>query len=816
MNKHLGLGRYGYGGLFMVTLATLMYEILLTRIFSVTMWYHFAFMAISIALFGMTVGAIVVYMFPRYFVQDRVKYHLALSSFLFSSFIVVSFLIHIAIPFGVFGSWLGIFFMTFTYVVISIPFIFSGICIALALTKFPKQVSRLYAADLAGAAIGTVALVYVLKITDGPTAVIFVASLASVGALLFALEEKRKEIIQVASSAAIVLLVFAGGHTILVNNGTPLVQLGWVKGKLEAPALYEKWNSFSRVRIIGNPDVATAPSGSTISATYDFNKKIPQLFLHIDANAGTVLTKFDGNVEDVEYLKYDLSNLVHYIRPNSDVLVIGTGGGRDILSALVFDQKSVVGVEINNDILEALNGTFGDFTGNLDQNPKVRFVNDEARSYVTRYESTFDIIQASMIDTWAATAAGAFVLSESSLYTVEAWREFFEHLSPSGVLTFTRWYFQDTPGEMYRLTSLASASLKELGIENPRDHIMIVRRMLRREGFDSPDGVGTILISKKPFSEKDVDTIEEVAGRLRFDIMLSPKVSLDQTFTILASAQDSSIFLKDFPINIAPPTDDNPFFFQMLRIGDVWNRELWNQGRVSFNMKAIVILGALLLIVIGLTLLCIIIPLVLKTKKGVLKGSLPLFLFFGSIGFGFMLVEISQMQRLIIFLGHPTYSLSVVLFSLLLSAGIGSYLTERVNGEGLISSALMRLFLLLSVLMLFGVVTPSLMVMFAGSSTMVRILVAVAILFPLGLFMGMAFPLGMKLAARKSASLTPWLWGINGATSVVASVLAISISLSAGISVTFWIGFLFYISAVGWFLIMNRQYMLKNQIHLLN
>jgi hypothetical protein len=439
-----------YLGLFMITLATLMYEILLTRIFSVTMWYHFAFMAISVAMFGMTVGAILVYLLPHRFTLERAKYHLTLGSLLFAVSIVLSFLAHLKIPHVKDASIVGQWPLVLTYVVISIPFIFSGICVCLALTKFPGQVSKLYAADLAGAAIGCILLVYVLRITDGPTAVIAVALLAGLGGALFAVEEGHHMLLRVALVFTILLAFFVVVNTIQIEKQRPLIRLRWVKGKLESRPLYEKWNSFSRITVWGNPHKPEAPFGWGISPVYDADRKFKQLHMMIDASAYTPLPAFQGDFDDVDYLRYDVTNLVHYLRPGSKVFVAGSGGGRDILSALAFEQKSVVAVEINEDIIEAVNQRFGDFTGHLDQNPRITFVNDEARTYVARHKDKFDIIQVSLIDTWAATASGAFVLTENSLYTVEAWKIFLEHLNTKGILTFTRWYLKHRPGEMYR------------------------------------------------------------------------------------------------------------------------------------------------------------------------------------------------------------------------------------------------------------------------------------------------------------------------------------------------------------------------------
>ncbi|MFH1940993.1 MAG: hypothetical protein ABIL68_02720 [bacterium] len=788
MNAEVIAKKRTYAGLFMVVMASLMFEILLTRIFSVTMWYHFAFMAISIALFGMTVGAILVYLFPNFFTQDRAKVHLALSALFFGVSIVISFLTHLSIPFIRDGSIAGLYSIVLTYTVISFPFVFSGICVCIALTKFPRQVSKLYATDLAGAAVGCILLLYVLRFTDGPTAVIVVALLASIGSVLFAIDAGYKKLVRIAVISSFLLGFFTAVQTIFVYKQFPLLRLIWVRGYFEDRPLYEHWNSFSRVRVWGNPNESRKPFGWGISSTFPLDKKVRELDMNIDAFAYTPITAFDGNLSDLEHLKYDVTNMAHYIRPDSRVLVIGVGGGRDILSALAFEQESVVGLEINHDIIKIVNQRFGDFTGHLDRVPNVTFIADEARSWVARQQDKFDIIQSSLIDTYAATAAGAFVLTENALYTVEAWQIFLEHLTSDGVLTFSRWYWE-RPSEIYRLTSLACASLMRLGVENPRNHIVIVRQM-RNDDI----GVATMLVSNKPFTDGDLDTIDAVNGKMKFDLLLNPRFSLDSTFAAIASGENLESFTAKFPTNISAPTDNNPFFFLTLRLRDVFKREMWKQEALKgyINTKPIVILGVLLIIMAGLTFLCIVVPLLL-TKKSMPRGSLPLVLFFACIGFGFMLVEISQMQRLIIFLGHPTYGLSVVLFALLLSSGIGSYSTRRIDNFGLTGSANGRLFLLLCVLAVFGSLTPYAMGEFQGSTTALRILVAVGMLFPIGLFMGMAFPIGMKMASKTSATLTPWLWGINGATSVFASVVAVIIAMSATISTSFWTGFACYV-----------------------
>jgi hypothetical protein len=785
-----------YLGLFLIALSTLMYEILLTRIFSVSMWYHFAFLAISVAMFGMTVGSIVVYLFPRTFAIDRAQYHLALSALLFAITIVFSFLTHLTIPFLTVRSIVALYGIALTYAVLSVPFFFSGICVCLALTKFPTHIGRLYAADLAGAATGCILFIYTLELTDGPTAAIVVALLACLGSLGFARNGSFTRLRRTAIVCAAVLGVFALCSTILARHQLAPLRLLWVKGSLEPRGLYTKWNSFSRVRIDGNIDGPEQPFGWGLSPNYPQDRRIRQLMLTIDANAGTVLTNYSGNLRDVDYLRYDISNVVHYLRPNSRVLVVGVGGGRDVLSAMVFNQRSVMGVEINRNILAAVNGHFGDFTGHLDHIPNVTFVEDEGRSYIARMRTPMDIIQVSLIDTWAATAAGAFVLTENSLYTVEAWKLFLTQISDRGVLSFSRWYFPVQPGEVYRLTALAVASLKEAGINEPRRHIILVRALRRPMNVGEPYGVGTILVSKTPFTSQDIETVNATCTAMGFELMLAPNSSLDPILERIGAGKDLDTLYREYPLNISPPTDNSPFFFHMLRLRDILRFDLYTRGGVDFNLKAVVVLVALLVIMFMLSLLCIFVPLLLSTERGVLRDSGTLIVFFMAIGLGFMLIEMSQMQRLIVFLGHPTYGLSVVLFALLLSSGLGSVTTPQLNDAGGRRSARARLALLVGILFVFGFSTPVMYEQLQGATTSVRILVAVAILFPIGFFMGMAFPMGMGLTSKRSPALGPWLWGINGAMSVLASVLGVVIALVTGITSSFWTGVACYVVAM--------------------
>jgi predicted membrane-bound spermidine synthase len=771
----------------MVSFSTLMYEVLLTRIFSVTMWYHFAFVAVSVALFGMTVGALLVYLLPERFPDEKAKERLSLFALLFGVAMVVSFLTQLSIPFNPEWTVLGVYSVGLTYLVISVPFIFSGVCVCLALTKFSRQVSKLYAADLVGAALGTIALLRLLDVLDGPSAVIAIASLCCVAAVLFAYDAGTRGTMWLAVGAAVLLLGFTIDNANAYRDQEPILRLTWAKGERDEPGLYEKWNSFSRIKIGGNPDLLTRPNWGGMSTTLPPDFQSRELGMTIDAAAGTALTYYDGDPRTIEDLKYQVVNLAHYIRSNADVLVVGVGGGSDVLSALAFNQHSVTGVEINQQILDAINKVYGDFTGHLDRDPRVRFVNDEARSYIARSKEKFDIIQISFIDTWAATAAGAYALSENSLYTVEAWQTFLDHLTPDGVLTVSRWYVPDQPLEAYRLTALAAKVLRDRGVDDPRQHVFLAK------GPFAPTSVGTIIVSPQPLSQEEVATLKRVAQQMKFEVVLAPDHASDPTFNAILEAKDPAAFAATYPFDISPPTDDRPFFFQMVRLQDIFNSVPASDDYVA---KPTRVLFSLSIAVLSLTFLSIVLPLTLTTKKEALKGMLPFFVFFSGIGLGFLLIEVSQLQRLIIFLGHPSYALSVVLFSLLLSSGIGSLATQRLGNPHPRRSTLWPFVPLVALLVAFALVTPHVIDRFDSATTPVRIAAATAMLVPIGFLMGMPFPIGMKMASLHPNAPMAFLWGINGAMSVCASVLAVLIALSWGISLAFWAGCVSYAVAL--------------------
>jgi len=795
MVMELRAGKYTYSGTFLVSLGLLMFEILLTRIYNVTTMYHFTFVAISLAMFGITVGSLIVYLVPSYFTVERTKYHLSLTGLLMAGSMVLSLVTFLSIPMIPDISFQAAYSMFLTYLVLSVPFILGGMCICLALTRFPAQVGRIYAADLAGAAGGCLLSIYFLQVTDGPSAIVIAAFLACVGALMFAADGLPERFAKVVAVCTL-LIGFAGiGNGILAVMQIPVLKVTWLMGELDPQGLYEKWNSFSRIKVIGNPDAPSVIQSMGLSPVYPRNQQLRRLLVRIDYTSGTDLLNFRGDLKEFEFLKWDVGNLAHHIRPGGKVLAIGVGGGIDALSALVFGQKKVVGVDMNGNILDVVNRDFRDFTGRMDRIPGVSFVHDEARSYIARQDESFDIIQGRAIERPEATLGGAFVLSENVLYTVEAWKTMLERLTPQGVLTFMRYHEKSMPYHLLRMVSLATTALAETGVTDPRKHIIIARLPFVPGVSTGSDAspMASILVCKSPFSDQDAATVSQLCKKMGFEPVLTPHFAVDPSFEKLATIEGAKKAADFFPsLDVSAPTDDKPFFYNLLKFEHVFKPESWRPDRVEAGLKGLFALAALLATVTVLTVLCVVVPLLVKGRGAHMKGSLPFFVFFAAIGLGFMLIEISQVQRLGIFLGHPTYSLSVVLFSLLLSCGAGSYLTEMRALAGGGRSVIVPMIVLLLVLALFAVVSPPLMANFRHASNLERMCLTAGMLACIGLFMGMAVPLGIRLASAVTPGLTVWFWGMNGAMSVCGSVLAYAVCLFWGISAALWTGIACY------------------------
>ena len=784
-----------YFSIFLLSLAGLALENSLTRVFSITMWYHYAFMAISVAMLGMSSGAVKVYVADMASkTESEIDALVAKYSRFFSFSVIFSLLNLLSIPFVPRQTGVGYFTTALIYAIAAIPFYFEGVAVSLILaTKYIKQANKLYAADLAGAAAGSLAFFCLLSVTDAVSAIFLVASTGFLSA--FALSKKHSDL-----TLAICIIVFS-----LFNHAGHFFKIEWTKvdeGVLEASVErnieWEKWTPFSRITV--------APLDSNFGFGWGISMKmmmerhpeyrVEQKNLKIDSAAATIITKNTMQLRDLVHLRYDITNFAHYLFPNSKVGIIGVGGGRDVLSALHFGQREVWGIEINGRILEALTKVYSNYTYNISALPNVHLIEDEARNFFEKNDMQFDLIQASLIDSWAATASGAFVLTENTLYTVEAWKTFFSRLSDNGAITMSRWYYPKRPGELLRLVNLAYKTLLEAGISDPTRHIILVAMdyIPSDQPIERHFGSGTIIVSKKPFRDETVKNAQELAELYGFEMLIAAGKEKDSIFKDIITPGKRETFMATYPLDLTPPTDDNPFFFNMLKPSSIFKGEnIESEGVLSTNLMAIHNLLWLIAIVTVLSLALIIFPLISKMKTGIAHAFFNRYsLYFTALGIGFMLIEISLIQKFAVFLGHPTYSITVVLFTMLLFSGIGSFtskrLREKIGVKGLFA-------LLVFVVATVGSANMFILPYLNSWAIVPRIIYSFITMALAGFFMGMPFPTGLSLINRKFENYAPWFWGINGAASVVSSVTATAISIFYGISTTFFTGLVCYCAA---------------------
>lgn len=775
-------GRTALAGIAATSAALLMTELALTRIFSVTMFYHFAFLAISIALFGLSASGVFVYVTRGKLAAEQTRELLCVGALLHAAATLIALACLVRIRVELNYSPGNLARMVAIYVLAALPFFTGGAVISLAFSRMTGRINVLYAADLLGAAIGCLALVPLLNQFGAPGVVISAAALSATAAVCFAPVRSRRRI----ADMAILLLVVPGA---LQFAGLGPFDVVYTKGYEAELPLFSKWNSFSRIGVYdrAHHDWSLSPKFT--------GARPPSLFMDIDASASTPILKGSGNIADAAYLRYELTAIAYHLaeRPGGfTALVIGPGGGRDLLSALLFGARRVEGVEINPIIVrDVMLGRFREYSGSIYANPRVSMHIEDGRSFVRRSPDRFDVIQASLVDTWAATAAGAYTLTENSLYTTEAFGEYLDRLTPDGVLTITRWV-----ADGLRLVSLAQEACAQRGLYTAQ-HLAIVQY----------DNAATFILKKSPFSEDEVRRLQRVAADLGFALLYAPGVAAApvsdapaetrRTGTSVADyrdlilATDRERFLAAYPLDVRATTDDRPFFFHTTRLG--------NQLRVAFGRSMLFGSGlspllTLFAISAVLVLLFIIGPLLLRGGRPG-PGWGGWLAYFGALGAGFMLLEVAVLQRLVLLLGHPVYSLTVTLFSLLLGTSLGSLISRRIPIERVRRITVQALMAAALVATLAALALARLVDFAIPWPLAARIVVAAAILIPFGVLLGIGLPGGMRLLDKVRPEIVAWGWGMNGAFSVVGATLAVFIAMNWGFSVTLLIGALTYLLA---------------------
>ena len=786
-----------YAGVFLVTSSTLMLQLIETRILSVISWYHLAFFAISMAMFGLTAGSVWLYLKRERYTQKTMSYDLAYFTAAFAVTTVLSLGMQLVLTLTLTFSITGIIVWVLLALFMAVPYFFSGITISLALTRSPFPIGRVYGVDLFGAAVGCLGVLLLLNLTDGPSEVIWVGAIAAAGAWFFAgsgiggVPAARPPLAAVFQQRGMIAILLAFFAT--VNGLTPYgLQPILVKDRLEgrSTSVLEKWNSFSRVTIFKDSR-KEAPQIWGASPKLPPGLVVERKYMEIDGFASTSMYRFRGDAAEAGYFRYDVTNLAYFLANQKRAAIIGVGGGRDVLSAWVFGLRDITGIEINPAFIQLLTAEpeFTEFAGLANLN-SVRFIVDEARNWFARTPETFDVIQMTLTDTEAATGAGAFTLSENGLYTVEAWKLFLSRLTPSGVFTVSRWYAPGQVNETGRIISLAAATLLDLGVKDPKRHIFVA----------SAKNIATLLLSPTPFSPQDLETLKNIAAAYQYHVITSP-YSQPQSKVLQAIFKGKTLaemeyYTQGFELDLKPPLDDRPFFFNQLPFYlpvEVF-KMLWQEtpsGVMRGNLLAAAALLLILAVSLALVLVTVVIPLRPAIKDVGPRLALTGTSYFFLIGIGFMTVEVSLLQRMSVYLGHPIYSLSVVLFSLILTTGLGSLISDRYPLDS------RRKFLIWSVLtaaylLILPVWLTKLLVAYDHANLLSRSALCVAVITPAGLSMGFGFPTGMRLVSAIDPNPTPWFWGINGIAGVLAASTTVAVSIAWGINCALVIGGLCY------------------------
>jgi hypothetical protein len=671
-------------GVFLITFSVLVFQIVQTRILSVLAWYYLAFFAISVAMLGMTIGAVWVYLRRDRFLPDRLASDLSWYAFATAVSIPASMMVQFSLITTLTLTASTIISWSLLMAAMAVPYVFAGVVVSLALTRSPFPVSQVYGVDLLGAALGCAAVVLLLNVLDGPTTLIVTGLTATLAAYWFTASAtgaeqhllRARPWWQKPLPVMLAMLVLSVLNAIFPVGLRPML----VKDRFERSGLnFEQWNSYSRIWVDRRLH-SGAPFLWAQSPKMPSSLVAQMATMNIDGHAGTTMYHYDGRRESLEFLRYDLVNLAYNLPGIRRAAIIGVGGGRDLLSAHLFGVPEIIGVELNPIFvdLHTKHPFYRAYSG-VTALPNLKLYVDDARSWFASTDQKFDLVQMSMIDTWAATGAGAFSLSENGLYTLEGWRAFIKTLNDKGIFTVSRWYNPSDVNETGRMIGLATAALLDSGVSDARPYMVVAHA----------SNIATLVLSKSAFTEEQLKVLNDETERLGFRVLLAPGQPPQSPLLagMIASKDIDSLneLASTALLDLSVPTDNRPFFFNQLRFSRIPQvvTQVAQGDRFGGVLKGNLIASAALIMILFISIIAVISTIILPLRVAAKNCPKPLIVFgtayFSLIGMGFMFAEISLLQYFSIYLGHPIYSLGVCLFALILATGLGSLASNRLG-----------------------------------------------------------------------------------------------------------------------------------------
>ena len=748
-------------------MATLLMELTLTRIYSVIFYYHFAFLAISVALFGLGAGGVFSYVVNGW--KGTLYQKLGRLAALNSVSVVAS-LVFLLTRKGNPGNLE----LVVIYFFSALPFLLAGAIVSLLISETIERVERVYFFDLMGAAAGCLLLIPLLDTFGGPNTVIAVAVLfAATSAIWYNLAA------EFSGRVAAVTLALALTALFVFNIRLDWIDVRYAKGQSLNNEQFVKWNSFSRIAV-------SRESGNNL----------PNIVIDADAATG-IFTQDHKTMSDAgrQSLLKGGPALAYKLKPGAKALIIGPGGGWDVSRALASGSKDITGVEINPIIATTvMREKFVNLSHGLYLRPEIRIQVEDGRSFVRRSPEKYQVIQATLVDTWASTAAGAFSLSENNLYTSDAFYDYLSHLTDDGVLAFTRWGF-DPPRESLRLLSLTIDALERLGEHNPAQHVIVAR-----EGSNMIQGWGatdTVILSRKPMPGAFVQQAIAAMKESNMEQIYYPGTTRISPFQEILSTVDRDKFFANYQYNVTPVNDNRPFFFYTVQPKDILNfltvAEKENAD-YKINRAVPMLFGVLFVSVVATLVTLLLPPLVLGQRLPQDRRLRMFLLYFVCLGAGYIMIQVSLIQKFVLLLGHPTYALTVIIFSMLLSSGLGSFYSKRIvnNNPERLRIVLLLIVILVPVLGYFAGLASDL-----GPAwpLPLKMLITVALIAPLGFLMGIPFPTGLGTLEGWEKSAVRWGWSMNAASSVLGSAMAIFFAIYLGLYQTLVLGGLLYLVA---------------------